>query len=157
MASLASHGYVTTMMRAIARDEQNTKTTESRKEYLTSLVFGSETMKYPTIPLNITINGVVTNEQNGQHGPATTIGLPSLLSSRKNIDPTRRAQQQKRELKISIEGSWHFALPPLGTPEGDPPLRRRSASARSRSHLTETAYLITRRVKYIVRAEGEER
>jgi hypothetical protein len=90
-------------------------------------------MKYPTIPLNITINGVVTNVQNGQHGPATTIGLPSLVSSKKNIDPTRRAQQQNRELKSSNEG-LRFVMGPEG------PLR--SASARSRSHLTETAYLI---------------
>lgn len=69
---------------------------------LTRPVFGLDTIKYPTNPLQTTINGTVTNEQNGQHGPATIIGLPSFLSTKKNIDPTRRAQQQKYLLKSSI-------------------------------------------------------
>lgn len=75
---------------------------ESQKLSLTRPALGFDTMKYPTIPLNTTINGTVTNVQNGQHGPATTMGLPSFFSIRKNIDPTRRAQQQKWVLNVSV-------------------------------------------------------
>mmetsp|Transcript_30137 Transcript_30137/g.60549 ORF Transcript_30137/g.60549 Transcript_30137/m.60549 type:complete len:93 (+) Transcript_30137:891-1169(+) len=53
------------------------------------------TMKTITNVLNTKINGTVTNVQNGQHGPAAMIGLPSFLSSKKKNEPTLRAQQQK--------------------------------------------------------------
>lgn len=62
---------------------------------LTNPISGSNTMKYATNPLRTIINGTVTKVQNGQQGPATTIGLPSRFSNKKNIVPTLLAQQQK--------------------------------------------------------------
>ena len=43
------------------------------------------TKKYPTANVMANINGTVTKTQNGQHGPATTIGVPSGYVSRANI------------------------------------------------------------------------
>jgi hypothetical protein len=41
------------------------------------------------------INGSVTKKQNGQHGPAITMGVPSELDNNANMFPIRLAQQQK--------------------------------------------------------------
>lgn len=62
---------------------------------LTIPEFLLNTMKTITNVLNTKINGTVTNEQKGQHGPAVIIGLPSFFSSKKKNEPTLRAQQQK--------------------------------------------------------------
>mmetsp|Transcript_33029 Transcript_33029/g.79916 ORF Transcript_33029/g.79916 Transcript_33029/m.79916 type:complete len:221 (+) Transcript_33029:2012-2674(+) len=103
---------------------------------LTKPVFGLETIKYPTKPLNTTIKGTVTNVQNGQHGPATTSGLPSFFSAKKNMEPTRRAQQQKNLLKSSVENVRQCFFRTTGPDDpGDGLIR----SACSRSHLTDTA------------------
>jgi hypothetical protein len=114
-------------------------------QLLTSPVFGFETIKYPHKPLNTAIKGSVTNAQNGQHGPATTIGLPSFFSSKKNIDPTRRAQQQKYLLKssiVNVSKGWRSRTGPDEFVESVGGCLR---SACSRSHLTDTAYL-----KYLI-------
>ena len=86
------------------------------------------------------IRGTVTNVQNGQQGPATTIGVPSRFSSKKNIVPTRLAQQQKYLWKSSIVQVNIACLGLLiGPDESDIcPLLSRC----SRSHLTDTAYLM---------------
>ena len=86
---------------------------------LTNPVFGLDTIKTPTNILQTTINGTVTNVQNGQQGPATIIGLPSFLSTKKNIDPTRRAQQQKYLLKSSMVNVKHGLSASVIGPEDD--------------------------------------
>ena len=113
---------------------------------LTNPVFGLDTIKIPTNVLQTTINGTVTNVQNGQQGPATIIGLPSFLSTKKNIDPTRRAQQQKYLLKSSMVNVKHGLSASVIGPEDDElgggsPLLLLSSAAFSRSHLTDRAYL----------------
>ena len=114
---------------------------------LTNPVFGLETIKIPTNALQTTIKGTVTNVQNGQQGPATMIGLPSILSTKKNIDPTRRAQQQKYLLKSSMVNVKHGLSASVIGPEDDEfnggsPRLLLSSAAFSRSHLTDTAYLL---------------
>lgn len=77
-------------------------------------------------PLNVAINGKVMKVQNGQQGPATSMGEPLLVSQRKNMVPTRREQQQNREWQSS-----------------DVPVQNRflwSFSACCRSHCVDTAY-----------------
>jgi hypothetical protein len=51
--------------------------------------------KYATAPDTANINGNVTQIQNGQQGPAMTMGVPSVRSHNTNMFPKRRAQQQK--------------------------------------------------------------
>ena len=55
-------------------------------------------IKYATAPAMHTMMGRVTNIQNGQQGPAMTMGDPSARSHKINILPNRRAQQQKNRL-----------------------------------------------------------
>lgn len=95
-------------------------------------------MKTITNVLNTKINGTVTNVQNGQHGPAAMIGLPSFLSSKKKNEPTLRAQQQKYLWKSSIVKVRQGLLFVTGSVAASSSCRRRSCS---RSHLTDTAYL----------------
>ena len=116
-------------------------------QLLTNPVFGLDTIKIPTNVLQTTINGTVTNVQNGQQGPATIIGLPSFLSIKKNIDPTRLAQQQKYLLKSSMVNVKHGLSASVIGPEDDEfgggsPRLLLSSAAFSRSHLTDTAYLL---------------
>ena len=86
------------------------------------------------------MRGTVTNVQNGQQGPATRIGVPSRFSSKKNIVPTRFAQQQKYLWKSSIVQVNIACLGRLIGPDESNicPLLSRC----SRSHLTDTAYLM---------------
>ena len=93
---------------------------------LTSGEFESRIQKYKTNVLNPATKGKVTNVQKGQHGPATTIGTPALVSQRKNIFPTRLEQQQHAECTSSV------------VPEQNDLLFRFSACLRSQ--LTDIAY-----------------
>ena len=85
------------------------------------------------------ISGTVTNVQNGQHGPATTIGVPSRFSNKKNIVPTLRAQQQKYRWKSSIVTVKIGCFVLTGPDESEVCCRLRSLC--SLSHLTDTAKL----------------
>ena len=129
-------------LKLVSWEASTTFMSRHRKLSLTSPELGFETMKYPTKPLNTTINGTVTNVQNGQHGPATIIGLPSFFSTRKNMDPTRRAQQQQQLLKFSATVYGLQQSPK----EVKVDLRRRRrrwccCCCCSCSHLMDTAYL----------------
>jgi len=73
--------------------------------------------KYATAPDTANTNGNVTKIQNGQQGPAITMGVPSVRSHNTNIFPKRRAQQHQKRWK-SLTGP---------------------CSATSRSHRVETA------------------
>ena len=75
--------------------------------------------KYATAPDTANISGNVTNIQNGQHGPAMTIGVPSIRSHNTNMFPSRLAQQHQNRWK-SLTGPF---------------------SATSRSHRVDTANL----------------
>lgn len=90
-------------------------------------LFSSMIQKYTTKELKPAIKGTVTKLQNGQHGPATTTGDPSLLWHINCMAPTCREQQQKIEFRSSTVPVQHFLLFP---------------DACSRSHLVETAYCI---------------
>jgi hypothetical protein len=63
--------------------------------------FASNIPNQSVSPLKPATNGTVKNAQNGQHGPATTIGDPSRDSQRKNILPTLREKQQNNEKQSS--------------------------------------------------------
>ena len=75
--------------------------------------------KYATAPDTANIKGNVTKVQNGQQGPAMTMGVPSVRSHNTNIFPKRRAQQHQYRWK-SLRGP---------------------CSATSRSHRVDTANL----------------
>mmetsp|Transcript_2760 Transcript_2760/g.4038 ORF Transcript_2760/g.4038 Transcript_2760/m.4038 type:complete len:153 (+) Transcript_2760:391-849(+) len=90
-------------------------------------VLSSIIQKYKTKELKPPIKGTVKKLQNGQHGPATTNGDPSLLWQINCMAPTCREQQQKIEFKSSTVPVQHFLVFP---------------AACSRSHLVETAYCI---------------
>jgi hypothetical protein len=105
---------------------------------LTSPIIGSKRIKYTTRPLKTTINGTVTKVQNGQQGPATTIGVPSRFSNKKNIVPTRLAQQQKYLWKSSIVYVNIGCFVITGPDELE---ACRLLSLCSLSHLTDTANL----------------
>lgn len=64
---------------------------------LTRMELGLKIQKYNTKVLKPATKGSVTNVQNGQQGPATSIGDPALVSRRKNMSPTRLEQQQNNE------------------------------------------------------------
>ena len=77
------------------------------------------------------MRGTVMNMQKGQHGPAMTMGVPSVFSTRENIPPICRAQQQNhrsRSRRRSPEQSGCFFPAAL-------------SSSISLSHLADTAYL----------------
>ncbi len=84
---------------------EGTKRKEKQHEncyLLTSGDLASNIQNQSTNPLKIVIIGTVTKIQNGQHGPATTMGDPSRFSHKKNILPTLREQQQHSEKQSSV-------------------------------------------------------
>ena len=77
------------------------------------------------------MRGTVMNVQKGQHGPAMTMGVPSVFSTRANIPPICRAQQQN-----------HRSMSRRGSPEHSGCFFPAALSSSiSLSHLTDTAYL----------------
>ena len=77
------------------------------------------------------MRGTVMNMQKGQHGPAMTMGVPSVFSTRENIPPICRAQQQN-----------HRSISRRGSPEQSGCFFPAALSSSiSLSHLADTAYL----------------